>query len=811
MAPRLEAIIQDVGFAARKLRKEKAFSAVVILTLAVGIAANTAIFSLMNPYFYRSLPFGASEELVQVEQLDPIRGYRARLSLPQYLDWRERSRAFADMSAYYYGTSNVTGAEGPERIGVAYLTANTFSVLQAPPRLGRVFLPEEDGPGGADVVVLSHGLWQRRYAGDPGVVGRTIEIDGVAHTVIGVMPEEFNYPFGGIKMWVPMRDDPERVARDRAYALVVGRLAPGWTVDRAREELAGIQEELAEIYPAADGQFAGVVVRPLREALNFAYEVLRLGFAVLLGAVIAVLMIACVNVASLTLARASARNREVAVRVAIGAGRWRIVRQFLTESVMLAVVGGGLGVLLAHWAVRSVNPFLPEDLYRIGEASLDGRVLLFSVIVTLATPLVFGLAPALTATKARLTDALKEGGRGSSGAAGSLRGRRALVVAEVALAVLLIGGAGLMLRSLGELQEVDLGFRSDETLTAEITPPASDYEESERVAAYFEQATRAVAGVPGVRAAATVYPLPLNHETGFLQIARPDQAPAAAEDWPVALHLRAGPGFFAAMGIPLLAGRGFRESDGPESARVAVVSRRLAERLWSGESAVGRTLRVGSPPDDVSAVTVIGVVGDIKHTDIASDNRPQIWEPLTQSSRRRRFIVAHTAGPPGALTGPVREALASVDANLPVSIRPMSEIVLESTYQWAVPSLFLTIFGAVALFLAALGIYGVISYSVARRRREMGIRIALGATARQIRRLVLGEGLRLTAMGLALGLALTIVSGQLISSMLFGISAFDLQTLLGVLVLFALVAAVASVAPAARAARASPHDVLRAE
>jgi predicted permease len=408
-------IRQDVTYALRSVRKAPGYAGLVILTLAFGIAANTTIFSVMNPYLFRPLPFGDAEQLVQVNQVNPTTGWDMdRFSYPQYADWKERSRAFEDVAAYTYGSANVTDAEGPEQVQYSRLTPNMFDVLDAQPSLGRTFRPEEGGPGAEPVVVMAHGLWERRYASDPAVVGRAITLDGVQHTVIGVMPPTFNFPFGSVKLWLTTRDDYSADRGSLPYQLI-GRLNDAWTAERARTELEGIQAELAAQYPQEDGRMSGVSVKPVREALNFAWDIINALFYVLLGAVGFVLLIACANVASLTLARGSSRLREVSVRAAMGARRGRIIRQLLTESLVLAIAGGVLGIAMSYGIAGLINPVIPEDLFKIGAVSIDRTVLIFSLAVTLATPIAFGLVPALSASRVDLTLGLKEGSKGSGG------------------------------------------------------------------------------------------------------------------------------------------------------------------------------------------------------------------------------------------------------------------------------------------------------------------------------------------------------------------------------------------------------------
>jgi predicted permease len=802
---RLEGLRHDLVLGFRTLRASPGYSVVVVLTVGLGIAAATTTVSFMSPYLIRELPFEDPARLVQIGQIDPVAGWdSARFSLPMFRDWEERSRSFEELGTYYYTTKNVTGAEEPERILAGVLSQNLFHVLGVEAELGRTFEPKDEG-----VVVLGHGLWQRRYGGDPAVLGRSILLDGAPYVVIGVMSRDFNFPFGGVRMWVPLSPESLAEPRDRDLHIPVGRLMAGVIAESARDELESIQRELAAVYPDIDGRFSGVTVKPMREALNFAYDVMEASFAVMLAAVSFVLLIACVNVASLTLARTSARAREVAVRAALGARRSRLVRQLLTESLLLAVAGGALGTLLAFWGARALGPAIPEDIFRVGEVRVDWNALLFSLALTLLTPLVFGLAPAVHASRLDLAGALKAGGRSGAGPS-SIRWRRRLVVAEVAMAIVLVGGTGLMVRSFLALQEVDLGFQPQSVLTVEITLPEADYPDFERQQSYFERAVSELEALPGVRSAAAVAPLPMNHSIWTIPFAPEGRAPAAGEDWPQAQEFRVSPEYFTAMGISLQEGRAIASEDGPDAAVVVQVSRSLAERNWPGRSPVGESILIGDPTASETAI-VIGVVADVKHEGFEDENPIQVYRPLAQSGSRSRFLVIAAERAPEAVSAPVREALKHLDPDLPVTLTPMDEIVAESMLQWSVSSLLLGIFGLVALALASLGIYGVISYSVASRRREMGLRMALGATGGEVSRLVLGEGLKLAGLGLVLGLALAAVAAKLMASLLYGIGPFDVVTFAAVTGVFLGTAILATLLPAARAARTDPIGVLRYE
>jgi predicted permease len=802
---KVEEFRQDLVLGFRSLRAAPGYSLIVVLTVGLGIASTTTIVSFMTPYLIRELPFENPARLVQIGQVDPVGGWdSARLSLLMFRDWEERSRSFEELGTYYYTTKNGTGAEGPERIVAGVLSQNLFHVLGVSAELGRTFEPQDEG-----IVVLGHGLWQGRYGGDPAVLGRSILLDGAPYVVIGVMPRDFNFPFGGVRMWVPLPPQAGDEPRDRDLHIPVGRLKPGVSAESAREELESIQRELAAAYPDVDGRYSGVSVKPMREALNFAYDVMEASFAVVLAAVSFVLLIACVNVASLTLARTSANAREVAVRAALGARRSRLVRQLLTESLLLAVAGGALGTLLAFWGARAIGPAIPEDIFRVGEVGVDGNALLFSLVLTLLTPLVFGLAPAVHASRLDLAGALKAGGR-SGATLSSIRWRRRLVVAEVAMAIVLFGGTGLMVRSFLALQEVDLGFRPQSVLTVEVTLPEAEYPDIELEQSYFERAVSELEGLPDVRSAAAVAPLPMNHAIWTIPFAPEGRAPAAGEDWPQAQEFRVSPGYLTAMGISLQEGRAIAPADGPDAPVVVQVSRSLAERNWPGRSPVGESILIGDPTARETA-TVIGVVADVKHEGFEDENPIQVYRPLAQSGSRSRFLVIAAEKAPEAVAGPVREVLKHLDPDLPVTLRPMREIVAESMLQWSVSSLLLGIFGLVALALASLGIYGVISYSVASRRREMGLRMALGATGGEVSRLVLVEGLKLAGLGLVLGLALAAVAAKLMASLLYGIGPFDLVTFAAVTGVFLGTAILATLLPAGRAARTDPIVVLRYE
>jgi predicted permease len=804
----LEETWLDARYGVRALLRTPSYTLVVVLTLAIGIAGSTTVFSVLNPYLLRELPFRDAHRLVQVGQTDPVTGWTgARFSPAMLEDWRARTRAFDELGAYYYSPHSLTGGDVAERVFTTFVTGSLFRVLGAAPQLGRAIEPEDAGPGGRRVAVLSHALWTQRYAADAGILGRDILVNGEAYEVIGVMDRLFNFPWNEVRLWLPSRLDPATTPRDATSSILVGRLADGWGAAVAQEELAGIQRELGAQYPDADGRYTGVSVVPLRQALNFMWPLVSAGLVVLLGAVTALLAIACMNVATLGLARASTRSREVGVRLALGAGRGRVARQLMTENVILGAAGGAAGLALTALAVRSLGPALPEGLYRVGTATIDARVLLFAVTLTLATPLVFGLAPALGAVRRDLTGALREGGRGTGVGRRAMRGRRVLVVAQLALAAMIITSAGLMVRSYRAVARIDLGFDADRLLVLEVSAPERSYAEPAAVTSYYERLLQATSAIPGARAAATVNPLPLNHENYSVQFAPGDDG-ADPEQWPLAYTAAVSSGYFYAMRIPLLAGRDLTGA-GDADAGAVIVSRSLAEWLWPDGDPIGRTLTLN--PERRERLSVVGVVGDIRHSGLVGDARPHVYRHA--GAGRRRFVVVSVAGDadPLTLARAAREAVARVDPNIPATSRPMRDIVRENGFQWTIGSLALSAFGTTAMLLAALGLYGVIAYSVAQRRHELAIRLALGARAAQIRTLVLRDGLRLTAFGVAAGLVLALVASRVLASQLVGVDPFDPLTIGVVLAAFALLGVATTMRVAARAAATPLQDVLRDE
>ncbi len=808
---------QDLRYAFRTLRKAPVYAFVVVATLAIGIAANTVVFSLMNPYLFRPLPFAEPDRLVQIGGYDPTEQWDGgRFSVPQIEEMGARARSIDAIAGYYYGTVNLNRSDGSERIEASWFRGPLFDVLGSTPILGRTFSAEDALGEGAPVAVIGEQLWRTRFAGDPSIVGREVVLDGSPRTVIGVMPADFTFPFGGIGIWLPM--PAEAGVADRAWMSLhpVARMTSGATREDLRLELDAWVEENAPIWPDLDGRYSATSVKGLREALNFAWSILPIAFSLLLASVAFVLVIACVNVASLTLARAGTRRREIAVRAAIGAPRRRLVGQLLTEGFLLAGVGGAVGVAISWVAARGLNGVIPPELFKVGEVSLDGRVLVFSAAVTLLTPVFFALIPAWKVARAPLSRTLKDGGGGGESAT-TLRARRILVVAEVGLALVLVAGTGLMIRSLTEVTRIDLGFDAERVLTAALSPDAEAVSNAEALDAFWDEVVLAVDALPEIEAVGTASHLPLNHETIPVRFASIDTGVGALDGWPGAYTSRVDGEFFSSMGLPLRSGRLFDASDDVASGSV-VVTRAMADRLFPGSDAVGRTVLYGSASStEPIRGTIVGVVDDLRYDRLDGAARPHLFRPIEGSLSRRRFLAMRVRGDAAAASLAVRDALSAVAPDVPASLRPMGEIVRENTLLWAVSSLFLGVFGLVAFGLAALGIYGLISYSVAQRSREMGLRMALGADAAALTRSVVAEGLRLAGIGLAVGLVVVVGAGLAFErilvdqGILYGVGVTDPVTLTVVLGLFLTIAAGASLMPARRAAGADPVEALRGE
>jgi predicted permease len=817
----MDTLLQDLRYAARALLQNRGFTAVAVVALALGIGANTAIFTVVNAVLLRPLPYPESERLVALWNRFPLQHIdRDWLSPGQYLAVRAEARSFEEVAVALGGSFNLTGSGEPERIEGLRVSASFLPMLGASPALGRVFGPEEDQPGAPPVALIGNGLWRRHFGADANVTGATIYLDGQPYTVVGVLPPGFSVDSDVLPTVAGIdRADvvlPVRFAADahddhgRQNYNVLARLRPAVTVAQAQAEVDAIAARLMQVdpsaYPAASGFAVGVA--PL---LDQTVGDVRPALLVLLGAVGLVLLIACANVANLLLARGATRRKEVAVRAALGAGRSRLVRQFLTESVLLGLLAGVAGLALAGWSVEALRLIGPENLPRLAEVELDGRVFAFTTILAVATGLIFGVAPALRASRADLGEVLKEAAAGATSGPQGRRLRGVLVVSEIALALVLLAGAGLLIRSFASLQEVDPGFSAAGVLSFHVGLPAAQYLEDRR-APFFRELGERLAGMPGVEGVGAVSSLPLSGTASWGGIHVEGYTPPDGEAALMSDFRSATPGYFATMEIPLLAGRAFDARDAADAPSVAVVDEQAARRFWPGQDPIGKRFQLGDYDPNEPWVTVVGVVGNVKQYALDSEARPALYLPHAQFSTRILYLVVRTSGDPASLTNSVTATVRSLDPGLPVyDARPMAARVADSLARRRFSMLLLGLFAGVALLLAVVGIYGVTAYTVAQRTREIGIRIALGARPGDVLGLVVRQGAGLTALGVAAGLAAALGLARLLSGMLYGVSAADPLTFAAITALLAGASLAATIVPARRAARVNPVIALKQE
>jgi len=801
----MDALLQDLRYALRQLVRNPGFTAVAVATLALGIGANTAIFSVVDGVVIRPLPFDEPERLVSFVDAGNYKG--------MLLEYRDRTESFEEIGGYTsYGYElSLTGDGEPVRVESAGVTAGFFSLLGTPPMLGRDFLPEEEWAGEHRVVILSHALWQQRYGGDRGIVGSAILLDGTSHTVVGVMPPRFGFPSAATRLWVPFgidRSDPLDLWAATAGTFV-GRLRPGVTTDEASVEVATLIPSLRQLFPwqMPDDFWNEARVAPLREHL---VGELRPTLLVLLGAVGLVLLIACANVANLLLARAAARRKEIAIRVAVGAGRGRIARQVLTESALLAALAGGAGLLLAVWGVELIVSGLPADTPRLAEIGLDGRVLGTALGITALTGLLFGALPAIRAAGTRTLSALADGGRTGRGRA-QRRLSGTLVAAEMALAVMLVIGATLLVRSFWELSGVDPGFRSGQLVTATIAPSEIRYPDRVARQGFHEEVLERVTALPGVSRAALTTRLPFGAQAWggvFVIEGRPDPA-VEGGDWPYAdIAGLVTEGWFSTMGISMVAGREFTVADRADAPPVVIVTEALAREYWPGEDPVGRRIR----PPGGEWMTIVGVAADHRSRTLGGEIDTAFYRPLAQGDAGVVSVVLRSGLDASALAPGLREVVRALDRDTPVEdIQAMDELIGASVAGPRLTALLLGAFAVLALVLGAVGIYGVLSWTVSERTREFGIRMALGARAGDVLALVLREGAALAAVGVAVGLAAALAGAGILASLLHGIGARDPLSFTLVPALLLAVALLAAWLPARRATRADPLVIMRAE
>jgi putative ABC transport system permease protein len=802
----MENLAQDLRYGARQLRKNPGFTAVAVLTLALGIGANTAIFSVVNAVLLRPLPFAEANRLVWLGGWvgnDKEQG----VTPADFLDYREQSQSFALLAASVSDTVsvNLTGDGEPERLKGALVTANYLDVFGVNPTLGRTFRSEEDQDGNDRVVVLSHGLWVRRFGADQAIINKQVTLDGRNYTVVGVMPPQFQYPLGA-ELWRPFgfpasAESPFR-SRQFHFLRPLAKLKPGVTLAQAQTEVEIIARRLQALYPKTNAN-QSLFLMPLQERI---VGNIRLTLLILLGAVGCVLLIACANVANLLLARAATRQREIALRTALGASRGRVVRQLLTESATLALLGGIGGALLAKWGVGLLVA-LSRNLPRADEIGINASVLAFTLVVSLLTGLLFGLVPAWQTAQVNLTQALKEGGRGAGGGAQRHRALSFLVVGEVALAMVLLTGAGLLVNSFVRLQNVRLGFDEKNLLTLRMDLP-NPYAQPEQKAIFFEQLQQRVAALPGVEAVGLITELPLapgSSDFTFSIEGRPAPEPGQSPNADIRNVNR---DYFRTMRIPLLKGRYFTEAEVRNDGRVIIISEVLAERFFGGENPIGERLRLASPGQE--PYEIIGIVGDVRHRGLGIDLRQTIYFPTLRLGYAS--LVIRTVTDPKSLAAVVRREVLAIDPKQPVaSVKRMEEWVAASVAQPRYRTLLLGVFSAVALLLSVVGIYGVLSYAVTQRTREIGLRMALGAPRWNVLSLVIGQGMKLALIGVGIGVVAALALSRVMSNLLYEITATDPLTFTMIPLLMAGIALLACWLPARRAARVDPMVALRSE
>jgi putative ABC transport system permease protein len=810
-----EAFWQDLKYGIRMLAKSPGFTAVAVIALALGIGANTAIFSVVNAVLIRSLPFANPDQLVMVwENNRPRNRAQNVISPANYLDWRDQNTVFEQMSLVFDTRANLTGVDDPEELPTQFVEHNFFDLLGVNASLGRTFVPEESVDGQDSVVVLGQSLWKRRFGGDPAMVGKTIKLNGQDFTVIGIAPPDFQFLIRGgsltgkqAELWMPITFSPNARVRRGRFMSAVARMKPGVTLAEAQAEMDGIAANLEKQHVEFNTGW-GVSLVPLRTQL---VGEIRPALLVLLGAVAFVLLIACANVANLLLARAASRQREIAIRTALGAGRWRVVRQLLTEATVLAGLGGAFGLLLAMWGVDLLLALTPKDLLGLEGVGLDYRVLGFTFGVSILTGLLFGLAPALEASQPNLNESLKEGGRGAVTGGRSHRLRDLFVVAEIALALVLLIGSGLMIRSFARLQSVDPGFDAKNLLTVKLLLPSSRYREDPKRKEFFKQLTERVQTLPGVRSVGTVSYLPiagLGAATRFDIEGRPPLPPG--QDLVGDVRVVDG-GYFHTMGIPLLQGRTFTERELTEETHVVMINETMARDYFPGEDPIGKRVTIHMKDENVPS-EIIGVVRDARYVGLDTPVRAMTYWPYPELVYSGMTLVIRTEGEPLALAESVRREVLALDKDQPVAdVRTMESWVSDSVSRARFSTMLLGIFAGVALLLSAVGIFGVMSYAVSERTHEIGVRMALGAQTSDVLALVVKQGMMLALVGVGLGLGAAFALTRVLSSLLFGVSATDPATFALLSVVLASVALLACYLPARRAAKVDPMIALRYE
>ena len=797
-------MLQDVRFGLRMLIRNPGATALAVIALALGIGGNTAVFSVVNAVLLRPLPVAEPDRLVWIWANSPQRNLPfAFTSYWAFSEWRAGMPSLESMSAYSPTFASLLSGNDPERVNVLLVNASFFHMLGVNPIAGRDFRTEEDQPGAAKVAILEYGIWQRRFSSDRTIVGRTIKLDGDNVTVVGVLPSGFMFPAAKpADIYMPIAGSTVRGDVNAPSVGAYGRLKPGASVERAQAEVDAVSRRLAEAYDGMKGRGARIW-----RVRDFTVRDVRLSLLLLLGSVGLVLLIACANVANLLLVRASVRQREIALRTALGAGRWRILRQLLTESVLLSIAGGTAGLLLGSIAIDLLPRYGPERIPFLRQTSLDGRVLVFAIGVSLLTGILFGLAPAISAFRTRVYETLKESSLAAGESRGRSRFRGALVVIEVAVALLLSIGASLMMRTLLHLEAASPGFVAEGVLTASVSLPTNKYSTAVQRIAFYRTTLDRLAAMPGVQAASMCSLIPFGGSNTGANLLIEGQPPPRPEETPIFWRRVIDPAYLRVMRIPLLRGREFNGQDIGGAPRVALINEVMARRYWPGTDPIGK--RFGT---QAAWITVVGIVGDVKFMSLAKDAEPEFYVPYRQSAQRDMVLAVRTASDPSLLAPALRRAVLETDPSQPVSrVTTMTQYVDDAVATPRLAAGLLTVFGGIALLLAAVGIYGVIAFSVTRRTREIGVRIALGAGRRDVLRMVVGQAVMLAAIGVAVGIAGALALTNVVQGLLYGVAATDPLIYASVSILLIAVAALAAYIPARRAARVSPSMALRYE
>lgn len=804
----MNTLVQDVRYGIRLWLKNPAFTTILIITLSLGVGLNTTLFSLLYAILIKPLPYKNPEQLMMLWKSNPVFGLkRGEASLPEYLDWRAQSHAFEDMAAFRVQDFNLIGEGDPERVAGAVITASLFSTLKIAPVIGRA-LSEEDNRAGSDrVILLSYGLWNRRYGADPGVIGKTVWLDDKGYTVIGVMPPRLKLTTREVGVWLPITIDKASLNRGLQSLRVIARLKPSLRIGPAQADISLVAEHLAREYPRMNSNVEVSVV-PLHEEV---VGKLRLPLLFLFGATIFVLLIVCANVVNLLLAGTVVREKEMSIRTALGASRLRLVRQLLTESLLLALLGGGLGLLLSFWGLEFIKWISPTDLPRLDEVRVSSWAIGFTFLVSLLTGILCGLLSAQQVSRPGLNELLKAESQTATGSRRGHRLRHLLLVSEVALALVLSISAGLLLKSFERLWHTETGFNPAHLLTMELSLPASRYVEAPQQISFYRQALEKIAPLPDVRSTAVASSLPiLGVEEYSFTIEGQTTAPDAEAT--TASRQAVSPNYFRTMEIPILRGRVFNDTDVSAGPAVMVINQAMAHRYWGEEDPVGKRIKLGSVDADVPWITIVGVVQDVRESGLDTEPNPEFYVPFFQDPIADGFLVVRTGPNSAGLLPAVQAAILSVDNNQPVAnVRTMEEILSESVAQRRFVMSVIGLFAACALTLAALGIYGVVSYALSQRTREIGIRMALGARPRDVLRLVLGQSMVYVLAGLGLGLLTAFAATRLMSSLLYEMSATDPVTFIAVTLLLIGISLVASYIPSSRATKIAPSTALRHE